>query len=348
MPTNHADLIPTLMGLAGIDADEALADAAAPTTPTRGHWSAATSRRASAVTSDERARADPVHHRRRDQRGQLARRQSPFQLVARKARDLLDRPAAEPHRDGGRRGRRRRRAAPGQALPLLRQPAVLDGAGRARRATAGRKTITVTEPEPDEFELYDLTVDPYEERNLADRRLRRRALPRVAAADARAAGRAAGAQAARPERRARSPATGRSPRLNPGLDAASRGFPRSRTPKHRTADDWPTVRFEVPGFKDRRADDDFAHMSVQTRPFASARDLLETGGLRAVFQPIVELGSGAILGYEALARGPVGSPLEMPDELFPVARAEGVLERLDRACRSPRHLQRRRRGHPGR
>ncbi len=27
--------------------------------------------------------------------------------------------------------------------------------------------MTVTEPEPDEFELYDITVDPYEERNLA-------------------------------------------------------------------------------------------------------------------------------------------------------------------------------------
>jgi hypothetical protein len=31
----------------------------------------------------------------------------------------------------------------------------------------GRRTITVIEPEPDEFELYDLTADPYEERNLA-------------------------------------------------------------------------------------------------------------------------------------------------------------------------------------
>jgi sulfatase-like protein len=30
-----------------------------------------------------------------------------------------------------------------------------------------RKLVTVTEPEPDEFELYDLTLDPYEERNLA-------------------------------------------------------------------------------------------------------------------------------------------------------------------------------------
>ena len=30
----------------------------------------------------------------------------------------------------------------------------------------GRTTLTVTEPEPDEYELYDLTVDPYEQRNL--------------------------------------------------------------------------------------------------------------------------------------------------------------------------------------
>ena len=31
----------------------------------------------------------------------------------------------------------------------------------------GRETRTVTEPEPDEWELYDLTADPLEERNLA-------------------------------------------------------------------------------------------------------------------------------------------------------------------------------------
>jgi hypothetical protein len=31
----------------------------------------------------------------------------------------------------------------------------------------GRETVTVTEPEPDEYELYDLTLDPIEERNLA-------------------------------------------------------------------------------------------------------------------------------------------------------------------------------------
>ncbi len=75
-------------------------------------------------------------------------------------------------------------------------------------------------------------------------------------------------------------------------------------------------------------------MAVQTRTFGSARDLLATGGLRALFQPIVDLGVGTTVGYEALARGPIGSALEMPDDLFGVAREEGVLERLDRACRS--------------
>ena len=32
---------------------------------------------------------------------------------------------------------------------------------------SGRRTVTVTEPEADEFELYDLTVDPFESHNLA-------------------------------------------------------------------------------------------------------------------------------------------------------------------------------------
>ena len=35
------------------------------------------------------------------------------------------------------------------------------------KRTRRRETITVTEPEPDEYELYDLTMDPYEESNLA-------------------------------------------------------------------------------------------------------------------------------------------------------------------------------------
>ena len=35
--------------------------------------------------------------------------------------------------------------------------------------------------------------------------------------------------------------------------------------------------------------------------------------LRTVFQPIVRVQSGAVVGYEALIRGPAGSILESPD-----------------------------------
>jgi len=61
--------------------------------------------------------------------------------------------------------------------------------------------------------------------------------------------------------------------------------------------------------------------------------ILAAGAVRAVFQPIVELESRRVAGYEALARGPAGSPLERPDLLFAVARRTGRLVELDWACR---------------
>ncbi|MFB9375794.1 EAL domain-containing protein [Kineococcus gynurae] len=61
-------------------------------------------------------------------------------------------------------------------------------------------------------------------------------------------------------------------------------------------------------------------------------DILARDGIRPVFQPIVELTEGRVLGYEALARGPVG-PLHRPDDLFARARVEGRLAELDEACR---------------
>src|SRR6201994_1710907 len=38
--------------------------------------------------------------------------------------------------------------------------------------------------------------------------------------------------------------------------------------------------------------------------------------LRTVFQPIVRVESGAVVGYEGLIRGPAGSILESPDALI--------------------------------
>ncbi|RFU19595.1 EAL domain-containing protein [Geodermatophilus marinus] len=62
-------------------------------------------------------------------------------------------------------------------------------------------------------------------------------------------------------------------------------------------------------------------------------DVLADGGVRSVFQPIVDLDTGAVVAYEALARGPEG-PLERPDALFAAARAAGRLAELDTACRT--------------
>ncbi len=61
-------------------------------------------------------------------------------------------------------------------------------------------------------------------------------------------------------------------------------------------------------------------------------DVLAEGAVEAGFQPIVELATGRVVGWEALARGPRGSTLESPDRLFAAARAAGRLEELDWLC----------------
>ena len=65
-----------------------------------------------------------------------------------------------------------------------------------------------------------------------------------------------------------------------------------------------------------------------------ARDVLDAGGLRVVFQPIVDLDSRCVVGYESLARGPYGSALEAPYALFESARSLDLLAELDQACRA--------------
>jgi len=68
-------------------------------------------------------------------------------------------------------------------------------------------------------------------------------------------------------------------------------------------------------------------------PATTIDDVLRNGTVRSVFQPIVELDSGRVVAYEALARGPQG-PLERPDQLFAAAREAGRLAELDAACRN--------------
>jgi len=57
------------------------------------------------------------------------------------------------------------------------------------------------------------------------------------------------------------------------------------------------------------------------------------GLLFPVFQPILDFRLRAILGYEALMRGPEGSPLHRPDQLFGSAARLGLSNDLEHLCR---------------
>jgi diguanylate cyclase (GGDEF)-like protein len=62
--------------------------------------------------------------------------------------------------------------------------------------------------------------------------------------------------------------------------------------------------------------------------------IIDTSDIRTVFQPIISLRDGTVLGYEALSRGPAGSPLQNPDALFSVAAECGKLWELEQLCRT--------------
>ncbi len=68
-------------------------------------------------------------------------------------------------------------------------------------------------------------------------------------------------------------------------------------------------------------------------PPLSLRDLLRDDGIRAVYQPIVNLDDDETVAYEALVRGPAGSMLETPARLFHEAKVHGLDSALDRAAR---------------
>jgi diguanylate cyclase (GGDEF)-like protein len=65
---------------------------------------------------------------------------------------------------------------------------------------------------------------------------------------------------------------------------------------------------------------------------AAVAQLIAHQQMLGVYQPIVELASGAVLGYEGLTRPQPPSPFENPAQLFEAAEASGRSLALDRAC----------------
>ena len=76
---------------------------------------------------------------------------------------------------------------------------------------------------------------------------------------------------------------------------------------------------------------------AEPRQFSRAKHLdriLEKRAITPVFQPLIDLRTNQVIAYEALSRGPAGSPLQRPDLLFEAARDLGRVAELDWACRA--------------
>ena len=67
-------------------------------------------------------------------------------------------------------------------------------------------------------------------------------------------------------------------------------------------------------------------------PLTSALAVLESGALRAHYQPIVQLKDGKVVAHESLIRLPSSSALRSPDDFFKAARSEGLTVRAEQAC----------------
>jgi EAL domain-containing protein (putative c-di-GMP-specific phosphodiesterase class I) len=63
-------------------------------------------------------------------------------------------------------------------------------------------------------------------------------------------------------------------------------------------------------------------------------DIVDRRAVTTVFQPLVDIATGRVLGYEALSRGPAGSRYESPALLFAAARTAGRDGELDWVCRA--------------
>lgn len=62
-------------------------------------------------------------------------------------------------------------------------------------------------------------------------------------------------------------------------------------------------------------------MDAPSPPDVDLRTVIADGALRAAYQPIVDLFTEEVVAFEALPRGPQGTALARPDQLFGATEA---------------------------
>ncbi len=73
---------------------------------------------------------------------------------------------------------------------------------------------------------------------------------------------------------------------------------------------------------------------VESDNVRELKEIIRNKTITSVFQPIVSLVNGSVVGYEALSRGPQGSQLERPDALFSAAADGELVWELEYLCRT--------------
>jgi EAL domain-containing protein (putative c-di-GMP-specific phosphodiesterase class I) len=98
----------------------------------------------------------------------------------------------------------------------------------------------------------------------------------------------------------------------------------------------PTIGAETQlraALREARKDAELSERIAARRRRQRLFDLVLEGQVRSVYEPIVEVATHTVYGYEALARGPEGSELYSPAALFASAEEEHLLFQLDCLCR---------------
>lgn len=82
-----------------------------------------------------------------------------------------------------------------------------------------------------------------------------------------------------------------------------------------------------------RADAELNHRIAARARRRQFDEILVNERVHSVYEPIVDARTLTVFGYEALVRGPDGTPFASPGKLFDVAQEEGLLFDLDCLCR---------------